>query len=349
MELGTTANYSAVPAANEAVRVQAKRRPLLMWGIICVCAGLGMHLIGVLMVFPRYLFGLNHALLPLNEWIVWYSGIPIMTGFTLALTDLFVLFPTKRRNAGVRHDPIPIPAVTVALTAYNDEQSIAESVRDFLDHPLVHKVIVVSNNSTDATFERAKAAGAITFNETAQGYGHCVHRCLTEAVALADTDLIVLCEGDRTFRAYDLDKFLAYAPHADFVNGTRTVEPLRQYSTQLSTFMYYGNVFVGKLLEAKHLGRCTITDVGTTYKLCRRDALRRLLPALDPSVNLEFNAYFLDTALAKGCSIVECPVTFHPRVGISKGGNTDNRRAMLVGLRMMGGILFGWRSISRRA
>jgi hypothetical protein len=349
MESSTTANFVAVPADREAFRLRTKYRPLLLWGILCVCAGLGMHLIGVLMVFPRYLLGMNQMLLPLNEWIVWYSGMPIMAGFALALTDLFVLFPGKRRDDEVRCDPIPIRAVTVALTAYNDELSIAESVRDFLGHPSVRKVIVVSNNSTDATFDRAKEAGAITFNEAAQGYGHCVHRCLTEAVELADTDLIVLCEGDRTFRAYDLDKFLAYAPHADVVNGTRTVEPLRQYTTQLSTFMYYGNIFVGKMLEAKHLGRCTITDVGTTYKLCRRDALRRLLPSLDPGVNLEFNAYFLDTALAKGCSVVECPVTFHPRVGVSKGGNTDNRRAMWVGLRMMGGILFGWRSISHRA
>ena len=115
-----------------------------------------------------------------------------------------------------------------------------------------------------------------------------------------ETELIVLCEGDRTFRAYDLDKFIAYAPHADIVNGTRTVERLRQHQTQLSTFMYYGNLFVGKLLEARHLGKCTITDVGTTYKLCRRQALRQLLPTLDPSVNLEFNAYFLDKALASG-------------------------------------------------
>jgi hypothetical protein len=111
--------------------------------------------------------------------------------------------------------------------------------------------------------------------------------------------------------------------------------------------MYYGNFFVGKLLEAKYLGRCTITDVGTTYKLCRRDALSRLLPKLNPRINLEFNAYFLDTALAEGYSMVECPVTFHPRVGISKGGNTNNRRAMHVGLRMIIGILFGWRPIPR--
>ena len=37
---------------------------------------------------------------------------------------------------------------------------------------------------------------------------------------------------------------------------------------------------IGKLLEAKHLGRGTVTDVGSTYKLCRRDALLKLLPLL---------------------------------------------------------------------
>jgi hypothetical protein len=49
--------------------------------------------------------------------------------------------------------------------------------------------------------------------------------------------------------------YLAYINHADIVNGTRIVEQLREYSTQLSPFMYYGNFFVGKMLELKHLGR----------------------------------------------------------------------------------------------
>jgi hypothetical protein len=108
--------------------------------------------------------------------------------------------------------------------------------------------------------------------------------------------------------------------------------------------MYYGNFFVGKLLEIKHLGRGTFTDAGTTYKLLRREALERLMPALNPAVNLEFNLYFLDTALAQGERIVECPITFHPRVGISKGGNVNNLRALRVGLRMIAGLCFGWRS-----
>ena len=233
--------------------------------------------------------------------------------------------------------------MTVALTAYNDEPSIREAVQDFRSHPRVARVIVVSNASTDRTMEEAAAAGAEVHDERLQGYGRCVYRCLAEALAAPDRGAVVLCEGDGTFRARDIEKLLAYAPHADIVNGTRTVERLRQPVTQLTTFMYYGNLFVGKLLEARHVGRSTITDVGTTYKLCQRAALRELMPRLDPSVNLEFNAHFLDRALGAGLIVVECPITFHPRVGVSKGGNVSNRRALKVGLRMVWGIVTGWR------
>ncbi|QIK96887.1 glycosyltransferase family 2 protein [Sphingomonas sp. HDW15A] len=316
--------------------------PILMYGVLAFCVGLFMYLAGVLLVFPRYLLGLHEILDPVAAWLVWYSGVPIVAGIFLALTDLLYFFSRKKPDLPVRYSPVIRQRVTVALTAYNDEDSIADAVDDFLNHPMVERVIVVSNNSSDHTFERAEAAGALTFNEMLPGYGRCVFRCLSEAAKFEDTDYVVLCEGDRTFRAYDIEKLIAYAPHADIVNGTRTVEPLRQYQTQLSTFMYYGNLFVGKLLEFKHLGRGTITDVGTTYKLCRRDALLRLLPKLNPAVNLEFNAHFLDTALAYEYLLLECPITFHPRVGLSKGGNINNWRGFTVGTRMIAGLVFGW-------
>ena len=325
---------------------RSKHLPLLLYGALFFCLGIAMYLFGVLLVFPRYILGLNAVLDPVSEWAVWYSGVPIVAGLTLALIDLLFFLDHKKPDVPVRFEPLENRAVTVALTAYNDEDSIAEAVRDFADHPLVRRVIVVSNNSHDETFARAEQAGALTFNETAPGYGRCVYRCLTEAARFDDVDFVILSEGDSTFRAYDIEKLLAYAPHGDIVNGTRTVEPLRQYTTQLSTFMYYGNVFVGKLLEAKHLGRSTITDVGTTYKLCRRTALLDLLPKLDPAINLEFNAHFLDVALQQGMMLVECPITFHQRVGVSKGGNVNNLRGLTVGLRMIWGIVFGWKRLA---
>ena len=328
--------------------VQWVRRPsatLLLYGLFLIGAGLVCYLLGVVMTVPRYLLGNPPGLLAFDEWLVWYSGAPLLLGLVLGAVDLFVLLDRKRSpRVDVRSDVFASRRVVVALTAYDDETSIGDAVRDFQSHPLVDAVIVVSNNSRDGTLARAAEAGATAVNEPRQGYGRCVYRCLELAMERG-TDLIVLCEGDRTFRASDLDKFLAYAAHADIVNGTRTVERLRARQTQLSTFMYYGNLFVGKLLEAKHVGRATITDVGTTYKLCRRDALVRLMPLLDPSVNLEFNAHFLDVALGLGCDVVECPVTFHPRVGLSKGGNVNNGRALRVGLRMVFGITWNWRAL----
>ncbi|GAC1339230.1 MAG: hypothetical protein NVSMB18_07050 [Acetobacteraceae bacterium] len=303
-----------------------------------------MFLLGVLIALPRNLVD-SPRLLAINEWIVWYSGVPIVLGLALSLIDLFVLLKGKRAAPDdVRFEPLANPRVVVALTAYNDEDSIGAAVRDFRSHPLVDEVIVVSNNSRDRTLERAAEAGATAVNEPLPGYGRCVYRCFQEMIARSNS-LLVLCEGDCTFRAYDIDKLLAYAPHADIVNGTRTVERLRARVTQLSTFMFYGNFFVGKVLEAKHVGRSTITDVGTTYKLCRRDALLRLMPVLEPRVNLEFNAHFLDVALDQGCDVVECPVTFHPRVGVSKGGNVNNSRALRVGARMLFGIAWGWKGL----
>lgn len=321
---------------------QPKRHvPLLLYGVLLFLAGIMTYLVGVALGVPRVLFGLS-GLEEVQVGIIWYSGVPIVLGVALALIDLLIFFDAKRFGMPLRQEPIKNRKVTVALTAYNDEESIAESVRDFAAHPDVARVIVVSNNSKDETFARAEAAGAITFDELQPGYGRCVFRCLSEAAKHEDTDFVVLSEGDCTFRGADIDKLLAYAPHADIVNGTRTAEPLREHRTQLSTFMYYGNLFAGKLLEAKHLGRGTMTDLGTTYKLCRRDALLELLPLVNPAINLEFNAHLLDVALEHGAVLVECPITFHPRVGESKGGNTDNWRGFTVGIKMIWGLAFGW-------
>lgn len=317
-----------------------------MYGLLLACGGLAMYVFGVLLALPRNILAHNQTMLLVNEWIVWYSGVPLVLGLLLASVDLFVLFDRKRASrAEVRYDPLDAKRLVVVLTAYDDEASIGEAVQDFRTHPRVDEVIVVSNNSRDRTLERAAEAGATGINEPQQGYGRCVYRCFQEAIARGH-ELVVLCEGDRTFRAYDLDKLLAYAPHADIVNGTRTVERLRAKTTQLSTFMYYGNLFVGKVLEAKHLGRSTITDVGTTYKLCHREVLIRLMPHLNPAINLEFNAHFLDVALEQGCDVVECPITFHPRIGVSKGGNVNNMRALRVGLRMLVGIIWSWKAVA---
>lgn len=321
--------------------------PLMLYGVLSAALGFGLYVCGLVVSTIRFLAGAADSK-ALASPALYFSGIPVLLGAVLVAAELMFQLPRKRANRRVSVNPVSDSHLTVALTAFNDVASIGAAVSDFLAHPMVRRVLVVDNNSTDGTRQAADLAGATVFREDAPGYGHCVYRALTEAFRYTDTELVLLCEGDMTFRAQDIDKFLAYVPHAEIVNGTRIVEQLRDRDTQLSTFIYYGNFAVGKLLELKHIGRGTFTDVGTTYKVCRTRALGRLLPRLDPRINLEFNAHFLDKALESGIDLVECPITFFARVGRSKGGNVSDARALKVGLRMIAGLLFGWKILAQR-
>ena len=312
---------------------------LALYGSLLAGAGIACSLGAAFLAVPAMFVdpAIAHKLLV----TLFAANCAAILGGAMMASDAVFLAPIRRSQRPPVEPPPPL-TISVVLTAYNDEQAIGPAVRDFAGHPLVRRVLVIDNNSTDRTAEIAVREGATVIHEKRQGYGHCVFRALSEGIRQQDTAITVLCEGDCTFRAADIDKLAAYYVHSDIVNGTRIVEQLRARKTQLTAFMYYGNFFVGKLLELRHLGAGTFTDVGATYKLCRNSALAKLLPHLNPDINLEFNAHFMDVALRRNLSMVECPITFHDRAGVSKGGNASNRRALAVGLRMIAGIVLGW-------
>jgi glycosyltransferase involved in cell wall biosynthesis len=316
-----------------------------LYGVVFIVLGNIGFFIGAGMGVLRLIFFPNKEFLEFIQSLLWYSALPVVLGSILILIDLVTNVRNKRKLKKLKNLPLSNNRITVVLTAYNDEDSIAMSIKDFIERPEVERVVVISNNSSDMTIQYAKEAGAIVHNEMNQGYGACVYRALVEGSKFEDTELICLCEGDQTFRAYDLQKFLAYIQHADIVNGTRIVEQLQESSNQLSMFMHYGNFAVAKLLEFKYLSDVTLSDVGTTYKLMRKKSLLKIISELNPSINLEFNPHLLEVAVKNNLSLLECPITFHPRVGKSKGGNRSNFAAFSLGLKMIFGILFGWKSI----
>ena len=298
-----------------------KTFPLAMWGVCCsaaVCSSSCSFLSST----SRFVCW-SRALDRVFRDVVWLSGAPIVLGTFLILADFVLFYRARRHGHELSQVDVDRTSVTVVLTAYNDELSIADAVRDFASNPVTKRVIVVDNNSADGTAAAAREAGAIVVTELKPGYGYCVHRALTEGAKYDDTALVALCEGDMTFRAADLEKLLAYIPHGDVVNGTRIVEQLREKLTQLTTFMFWGNFVGGKLLEFKHLGQRygdrPRNHVQAVQVVISSRAPRGLRP---PSVNLEFNAHFLDITLKNGFKLVEAARTFHaresasPRVGM---------------------------------
>ena len=189
------------------IPVVARTTWCALYGFLLISLALAAYVFGVALGPVRWLLLNPGWLREVNAAIVWYSGIPLVAGTLLVCWDLFGQVREMRHWKSVRREPPANPRLTVVLTAYNDERSIGGAVRDFAAHPLVDGCMVISNNSRDRTMECAAQAGAIVFNEARQGYGACVHRALREALKFGDTELTLLCEGDLTFRAADIEKF----------------------------------------------------------------------------------------------------------------------------------------------
>jgi histidinol-phosphate phosphatase family protein len=235
------------------------------------------------------------------------------------------------------------PNVVVAITAYNDAEATAQAVKDFIRQPGVIEVLVIDNNSTDRTEELAIAAGGRVIRETRQGYGYACMRGLSEGLNSPGADVIVLTEGDGTFVANDLAKFVAYMDHADMVVGNRVVRGLVDSGSQMDYFFTWGNIAVAFLLRLRFwdwrfLGPAGLSDVGCTFRAIRRPALARILPELTVGGN-HFSPHMILVAVARGLSVIEIPIRFRRRRGKSKGASQSFAKGLNVGLAMVWHIL----------
>lgn len=202
--------------------------------------------------------------------------------------------------------------VSVVLPAYNEEQGIAQAVAEFRAVEAIDRVLVVNNNSKDATASLARAAGAIVVDELAQGYGHALRRGLL----VADTDLVVLCEPDGTFMASDIYKLLSYAQQFQMVMGTRTTRELIWRAANMNWFLRWGNYVVAKCLQVLFNGP-SISDCGCTFRLVRRDLVSRLNPILTVGAS-HFLPEMVILALLMRAPVIEIPLNYRGRVGESK-------------------------------
>jgi glycosyltransferase involved in cell wall biosynthesis len=111
--------------------------------------------------------------------------------------------------------------ISVVIPALNEEEPIAQVVREVLATKVPSEVIVIDNGSTDQTAERAKNAGARVISAP-RGYGRA---CAAGVAAVAnECDLIVFLDGDGS----DVPQFIPALVQPiingthDFVIGSRT-------------------------------------------------------------------------------------------------------------------------------
>ena len=187
---------------------------------------------------------------------------------------------------------------------------------------------MVNNNAAAGTSEEVATTAAREIVETRQGYGAAIRRGLLEV----DTDLVCVCEPDGTFDPEDLTKLLPFTPECDFVVGSRTVSNFIWDGANMGWFLQWGNWAVAKLIEVLY-NTTYLSDVGCTFRVvsrngrrrsCRRSKRRRLgVRAGDAAVGVVTRA-----------KIVQVPVNYHPRVGVSSVTG-DFGKTVALGLEMI--------------
>ena len=218
------------------------------------------------------------------------------------------------------------------MPAYNEEKAVAVVVEEFRNSPYVDEVIVVDNNSTDRTKEKAEKAGARVVKEEEQGYGYACQRALREGTG----DYLVLAESDSTFRSEDLPRFLAYAQDFDLVQGTRTDKEHIFPGANMGNFLRWGNWWVAKMLQVLYRGPA-LTDMGCTYRLIGKEARDRIKDHLTVGGSA-FLADMTTVALKQRLKVKEIPISYGRREGQSKITGSF-RKSVLVGLNMLRIIL----------
>ena len=109
--------------------------------------------------------------------------------------------------------------VAVLVPCYNEALSIAKVVRDFRAALPSATIYVYDNNSSDATIEVAREAGAVVRREPEQGKGNVVRRMFADV----DADHYIMVDGDATYDAQSAARLLSVLASGqyDMVNVAR--------------------------------------------------------------------------------------------------------------------------------
>lgn len=200
------------------------------------------------------------------------------------------------------------PRISVIIPAFNEEKSIGHVLDDLPQDKLI-EVIVVNNASTDNTSKVAQEHGARVVDEMRRGYGSA---CLKGIAELNDPDIVVFVDGDYSDYPEELEKLVEpiIAGKADFVLGSRMILPESQsallpqarYGNQLATFLL--RIFFGH----------RFTDLGP-FRAIRYDSLKAIGMV---DTNFGWTVEMQIKAVKHGLRILEIPVRYRERIGVSK-------------------------------
>jgi glycosyltransferase involved in cell wall biosynthesis len=240
-------------------------------------------------------------------------------------------FNVPARASQVRIGRLDV-SVAVVLPAFNEEQTIAETILDFHRAISGASIVVVDNNSSDNTrsaaldaFAQIDGAGRL-LTETRQGKGHAVRRAFRGISA----DVFVLADADMTYpadRVLDLIRPIV-DDEADMVVGNRLAGG-RYAAENKRRFHGFGNRLVLRVVN--RLFGAKLGDIMSGYRAVSGSFVAGY-PILVDGFEIETDMTL--HALDKRFRIKEVPIEYRdrPQGSVSKLRTFEDGRHVLWSL-----------------
>ena len=214
---------------------------------------------------------------------------------------------------------------------YDEADSIGKVIKDLPE--IVNEIIVVNNNSTDATVKNAEQAGATVLTELKSGYGNaCLKGIDYIKQQKIDTDIVVFLDGDYSDYPEELTKIITpiVKKDIDFVIGSRDKQ-LREKGA-MQPQQIFGNWLATFLMRL--FFKSKFTDLGPFRAIKFNELL---------SLNMEDPTYGWTVEmqlkiLKQGYSYKEIPVRYRNRIGVSKVSGTV-KGSIFAGIKILTWIL----------
>ncbi|MEE9294956.1 MAG: glycosyltransferase family 2 protein [Phycisphaerae bacterium] len=206
-----------------------------------------------------------------------------------------------------------MPGVTVIIPCYNEQEMIAETVRQVGEVMVAtarpFEIIVIDDGSTDATESELEACAdqpglLILRNSSNRGYGYCIKR----AVGQARHDIVVITDADGTYPNGRIGELIELMGDSDMVVGARTTA-----RSDIPIVRRPAKWVLTKL--ASYLAGTPIPDINSGLRAMKRSLIKEFIHFLPDGFS--FTTTISLALLTHGYDVRYVPIEYAKRVGKS--------------------------------
>ena len=217
---------------------------------------------------------------------------------------------TTPRDQDCEYLQDPISGVSVVIPCKNEERAITqtiEQVRSVLEPlELAYEIIVVDDGSSDASRDKALAAGArVVVHGANLGYGNAV----MSGVNKARQPYVAILDADGTYPVDRLPDLIRAAPGHDMVVGQRTWTDRNSSRLKIS-LRWLLSLYIFLVTNIK------VPDINSGFRLFRKADLLRYRSLLCPTFSFTTSLTLLFKLLHR--PIIYVPIAYDTRIGKSK-------------------------------